>query len=155
MAALAALSIMLYKNLFGSLHLASSIRCADLSRISGNERQLADAIDFPELRRRYRDKIKSQLRYAKALAVAAPLLGLLGTVIGMLNTFEALSAKSSADTTQSVADGISIALTTTQAGLMIAIPALFLGEWIKRRARESELELFARHHDLDTSNPSS
>lgn len=59
-----------------------------------------------------------------ALVVAAPLLGLLGTVLGMIGTFDAVAQRSS-ETTQMVSVGISQALITTQAGLVAALPGTF------------------------------
>ncbi len=59
-----------------------------------------------------------------ALVVAAPLLGLLGTVFGMVETFQAVAARH-ADTAPMVADGISQALVTTQIGLVAALPGTF------------------------------
>lgn len=56
-----------------------------------------------------------------ALVVAAPLLGLLGTVLGMIETFEAVAANTS-ETANLVASGISKALITTQVGLLAALP---------------------------------
>lgn len=56
-----------------------------------------------------------------ALVVAAPLLGLLGTVLGMIETFSAVAANSS-ETANLVAGGISQALITTQVGLVAALP---------------------------------
>ncbi len=63
----------------------------------------------------------------------APLMGLLGTVIGMLTTFRGLGI-SGAHAIDIVADGIRVALITTQTGLMIAIPGyLFIAAILKRR----------------------
>jgi biopolymer transport protein ExbB len=56
-----------------------------------------------------------------ALVAAAPLLGLLGTVMGMVGTFDAVAHRSH-EATQMVAGGISQALITTQAGLVTALP---------------------------------
>jgi len=57
---------------------------------------------------------------------AAPLVGLLGTVTGMLATFGALGTGSGGDKTMGlVASGISEALITTETGLVIALPGLF------------------------------
>ena len=61
-----------------------------------------------------------------ALTVAAPLLGLLGTVSGMMTTFDAVSMPTgAADTTERISGGISQALLTTQVGLVVAIPGYF------------------------------
>ncbi|MDQ8187163.1 MotA/TolQ/ExbB proton channel family protein [Pelagicoccus sp. SDUM812002] len=96
------------------------------------------------MRSSFRARIHKRLRFSRVLTVAAPLLGLLGTVMGMLNTFNVLSQEKSADTATSVAEGISMALVTTQAGLMVALPALFLTEWIKQLSKRSERMFFAQ-----------
>jgi biopolymer transport protein ExbB len=68
-----------------------------------------------------------ELRFMKICVAAAPLLGLLGTVTGMLSTFRALAEGSGGDKTMNlVAGGISEALITTETGLVIALPGLFL-----------------------------
>ncbi|MEO0982019.1 MAG: MotA/TolQ/ExbB proton channel family protein [Pseudomonadota bacterium] len=61
----------------------------------------------------------------KVLAAVAPLLGLLGTVIGMIQTFTAITIYGAGDP-QLMADGISVALMTTVLGLVAAIPLLLL-----------------------------
>lgn len=67
------------------------------------------------------------LRFLRICVAAAPLLGLLGTVTGMLSTFQALAEGSGGDKTMNlVAGGISEALITTETGLVIALPGLFL-----------------------------
>ncbi|MEY3011688.1 MAG: hypothetical protein RIT45_423 [Pseudomonadota bacterium] len=73
-------------------------------------------------------------RLVEAIVVAAPLTGLLGTVSGMIGTFEALS-DGAATATGGVAGGISEALLTTQAGLVVAIPGLLVGRLLARRER--------------------
>ena len=65
---------------------------------------------------------------------AAPLVGLLGTVTGMLATFGALSTGSGGDQTLgAVAGGISEALITTETGLAIALPGLFFQSMLTRK----------------------
>jgi biopolymer transport protein ExbB len=59
-----------------------------------------------------------------ALTAVAPLLGLLGTVVGMIQTFDAVAAVGG-DTGTRVAAGISQALITTQFGLVVAVPGVF------------------------------
>lgn len=68
------------------------------------------------------------------LAAAAPLLGLLGTVEGMIETFRVISASGTSEAT-SLSSGISQALITTQTGLVVAVPGLVLGNFLRRRAR--------------------
>lgn len=71
----------------------------------------------------------------KLLAAVAPLLGLLGTVTGMIETFQAISLFGSGDP-QMMAGGISQALVTTVIGLVVAIPLLFCHSLLVSRSRE-------------------
>ena len=70
-------------------------------------------------------KLESGLNFVKVLAAVAPLMGLLGTVIGMINTFQAITLFGTGDP-QIMAGGISEALVTTVLGLIAAIPLLLL-----------------------------
>lgn len=75
-------------------------------------------------------------RYLTALgtiATAAPLLGLLGTVVGMIEIFAAQSGGTSSGSPQQLAHGISVALYNTAFGLMIAIPALMSHRYFRGR----------------------
>ena len=70
--------------------------------------------------------IARDLKVMKVCIAAAPLLGLLGTVTGMLATFGALAVGSGGDKTMAaVSRGISEALITTETGLVIALPGMF------------------------------
>jgi biopolymer transport protein ExbB len=81
---------------------------------------------FQEVRTSEVVPFERDLRVMRICVGAAPLLGLLGTVTGMLATFGALATGSGGDKTMSlVAEGISEALITTETGLVIAIPGLF------------------------------
>ena len=64
-----------------------------------------------------RENTNEELHFLAALVAAAPLLGLLGTVIGIMDTFNANSAANA----QALASGIGKALVTTQAGLASAV----------------------------------
>jgi biopolymer transport protein ExbB len=75
-----------------------------------------------------------------AMIAAAPLLGLLGTVAGMIGTFESL-AGSAAQSMGGLAGGISEALLNTEAGLAVAIPALLLLYLGHRQAEKGLREL--------------
>lgn len=70
----------------------------------------------------------------KLLAGVAPLLGLLGTVVGMIVTFQAISLFGTGDP-KLMANGISQALVTTALGLIVAIPLLFLHTLVTSRSR--------------------
>jgi len=75
-----------------------------------------------------------------ALTAVAPLLGLLGTVRGMIGTFSAV-AQISGTTGVEVADGISQALITTQFGLVVAVPGVFGVSRLRGLSREVEARL--------------
>jgi len=102
-------------------------------------------------------KVAHQLeRYLPALATiasAAPLLGLLGTVIGMIEIFgsQAPSGSLSGGNPAQLAHGISVALYNTAFGLIVAIPALIFWRYFRARVDGYVLELelaaerFARH----------
>lgn len=77
-----------------------------------------------------------------SLVGLAPLLGLLGTVTGMIETFDAIGDSVLLSATGGgIAGGISEALFSTQVGLMIAVPGLLIGRLLDRRREELELEL--------------
>ncbi len=64
----------------------------------------------------------------------APLLGLLGTVMGMIGVFDALAVQGTGNP-RALSGGISEALVSTQTGLLVAIPALFAGHFLRRRTQ--------------------
>ena len=68
------------------------------------------------------------------LAKASPLLGLLGTVTGMIATFDIISVFGTGNA-RAMAAGISEALITTQTGLLVAIPGLYAYNWLTRRSQ--------------------
>lgn len=70
----------------------------------------------------------------KLLSAVAPLLGLLGTVTGMIVTFQAITQGGGGDS-RLMADGISQALVTTVLGLVVAIPLLFLHSLLASRSK--------------------
>jgi biopolymer transport protein ExbB len=89
---------------------------------------------FEELHATEIAPFERDLRVMKICVSAAPLLGLLGTVTGMLTTFAALASGSGGDKTMGmVADGISEALITTETGLVIALPGLFFQYQLVRK----------------------
>jgi biopolymer transport protein ExbB len=83
--------------------------------------------------------LRSYMRVLDATVQIAPLLGLFGTVLGMISAFQALqNAGSEADPTV-LAGGIWVALLTTAVGLAVAIPMAFVNSWFEGRIeREKE-----------------
>jgi len=109
----------------------------------------------PHSRKRLEDRASEALlleqpaldRFGSAIlviAAVAPLLGLLGTVTGMIGTFEIITEFGTGDP-RMLSGGISEALVTTQLGLVVAIPTLLVGNLLDRRAEGvlSQLELAA------------
>ncbi len=78
--------------------------------------------------------LESGLSIIKLFAAVAPLLGLLGTVTGMIATFQSISLFGTGDP-KLMADGISQALVTTMLGLCVAIPLLFLYNLVASRSK--------------------
>jgi biopolymer transport protein ExbB len=89
---------------------------------------------------RQRPPLHRYLAVIAVLAAVAPLLGLLGTVIGMVDTFHVISTFGTGNV-KGLSNGISVALITTQSGLIVAIPGLFLSGYLQRRATRQELRL--------------
>lgn len=76
------------------------------------------------------------LRVLDAIVQAAPMLGLLGTVLGMIGAFGEVSRGGGATDPAALADGIWIALSTTALGLTVAIPFYFLSSWFEGRVEQ-------------------
>ena len=89
---------------------------------------------FDEVRTEEMEPFARDLRLMNIAVGAAPLVGLLGTVTGMLSTFDAMSTGGGGDKTMSrIAKGISEALYTTETGLMVALPGVFFHYYLNRR----------------------
>jgi len=80
------------------------------------------------------EKIKRNVRPLSVIATVCPLLGLLGTVYGMIDAFQKTADAGGAAKTADLANGIYEALVSTAAGLTIAIPVLLLFQWLSTRA---------------------
>jgi biopolymer transport protein ExbB len=107
-----------------------------------NPRQVLDVHESTTLKR-----LEKDLVVLAALTAAAPLLGLLGTVAGMIETFDAVSA--AGDTAGRVASGISQALITTQFGLVVAIPGVFGLAYLRRLHAQAKMRFaVCRSHVL-------
>jgi biopolymer transport protein TolQ len=91
-----------------------------------------------------RDEAAHGLPWLAVVATVSPLLGLLGTVLGVMNSFIGVAAAGSANIT-AVAPGVAQALTTTVAGLVVAIPAAIAYNYFAARLQlfMSELEGFS------------
>lgn len=79
-------------------------------------------------------RLERFLSALKVSAAIAPLLGLLGTVTGMINTFQVITTHGTGDP-RLMAGGISEAMVTTQVGLAVAIPIMIISAFLSRRAQ--------------------
>ncbi len=79
------------------------------------------------------------------LGVISPLIGLLGTVLGLMEMFSGMTDASAVISPATLADGLGLAMTTTAAGLIIALPAItgaqLLGMWVEKTLAKIEYTL--------------
>ncbi len=87
--------------------------------------------------RRETVRLRHGLSCLVAITMALPLLGLLGTVLGMMKTFAALGDRGRLSAAAMITNGISEALLSTQAGLVAAVPLLLLYGMLAARLRQS------------------
>ena len=116
-----------------------------LGKAAAQAAQLIDAreptwrlhIHFDQARRALgRGRLSTDMMIA-----AAPLLGLLGTITGMIDTFEVLGGGSGAGYSEAMARGISKALITTEFGLVLSIPGILVSRALRRREARIERAL--------------
>ena len=81
----------------------------------------------------YLENLRGAMRGLEVIAALAPLLGLLGTVLGMIEAFRALEAAGSQVDPSVLSGGIWEALLTTAVGLGVAIPVIAVLNWLERR----------------------
>lgn len=112
----------------GILHSYSQLR-------TGNH--IEDKSTLRLLIMRSRPVLRRNIAVIGVLAGIAPLLGLLGTVTGMMATFEVLGGFGTGNV-RAMAEGLSEALLTTQTGLVVAIPGMFMAGFLDRRAKRFE-----------------
>lgn len=96
---------------------------------------------------RLNDKIDNNLDMITALVALCPLMGLLGTVTGMIEVFSVLASTGGSDA-KSMAGGVSKATIPTMAGMVAAISGVFANTYLARIA-ENEKALFADHLTMD------
>jgi biopolymer transport protein ExbB len=116
----------------------AQILYAGLSNLGKGRLTVREKIE--EVGRREVSFLERYLNVISTIASIATLLGLLGTVTGMIKTFKVLAAKGIAEPGD-VAGGISEALITTAAGLIVAIPSLVMYNYLRSKVRSLTLEL--------------
>jgi len=83
---------------------------------------------------RQASSVQGQIQYLLDIAVISPMVGLLGTVIGMLNTFNVVALDIAKAKPVLLAAGVSQALVTTAAGLVVGIPAMVFYAYFRGRS---------------------
>ncbi len=86
-------------------------------------------------------RLEHQLGYLALIGNIAPMIGLFGTVVGMIASFQAIASGGAAPSPQKLAEGIATALFTTEIGLAIALPALAAYDILKNRLARLILEV--------------
>ena len=86
-------------------------------------------------------RVKAKVNYLTLFANIATLLGLLGTIMGLITSFQSVSSASDAAKQEMLASGISMAMLTTAAGLIVAIPCL-VGYYILNNRSEFLIDQF-------------
>ncbi len=87
------------------------------------------------------EEMETHAAMVRTVVMVAPLLGLLGTVAGMIETFASLGSGELYSRSGGIAGGISIALLTTQMGLCIAVPGIIVGRLLELKQRRLGEEL--------------
>jgi len=123
MIAIIALSVVLYSRCFKLLLTLHRSR-----RLFGRVETVA--VGRLAVLQRRQEEVRQSFQFQRvalgAMIAAAPLLGLLGTVSGMVKTFESLASRGAERSMEGLARGISEVLVATESGLAVAIPALLL-----------------------------
>ncbi len=93
-------------------------------------------------------RLEHQIGYLALIGNLAPMIGLFGTVVGMIASFQAIAAGGAAPSPQKLAEGIATALFTTELGLAIALPALFAFDVLKNRLARFMLDISVLSENL-------
>ncbi|MGH8502112.1 MAG: MotA/TolQ/ExbB proton channel family protein [Gammaproteobacteria bacterium] len=116
------------------------ILAAGLSNANSDRQVMKESIE--ETGRHVVHELEHFLNTLGTIAAISPLLGLLGTVIGMMQIFSTITNVGVGDP-QQMAGGISVALITTVAGLIVAIPALFFYRYFRGRVDDLVIDMEA------------
>lgn len=112
---------------------------AGLGKLSAGYAQAIEAMQ--EVGEEENMKLEHRLSYMALIGTIAPMLGLFGTVHGMINAFQVIAVSQTAPKANELAEGISTALFTTLVGLAIAIPAIAAYSIMRNRVSRLVLEV--------------
>ncbi len=131
-----------YKNYGNSEFVAAPWQMAILKEVMTYKQSDLDPDkkSLARIQRPHHMELNKHINTILVLAAIAPLLGLLGTVAGMIKTFDVIAFFGSGNA-KAMAGGISEALITTQTGLIVAVPGLILGNFLSRRAQRISVRM--------------
>ncbi|NUQ63283.1 MAG: MotA/TolQ/ExbB proton channel family protein [Pirellulales bacterium] len=112
---------------------------AGLAKLSAGYAQAIEAMQ--EVGEEENMKLEHRLSYIALIGSLSPMVGLLGTVDGMVQSFRVIATSSATPKASELADGISMALITTLVGLVLAIPAVAIFNILKNRFARLVLEV--------------
>lgn len=113
-------------------HPLSKVLKAGLLKANKSDKEIQRSMEEEMLRSL--PAVQKNVDYISMAANTATLLGLLGTIFGLILAFQSLKGLSAQARQTALGDGISVAMFTTAFGLIIAIPFLFAHYWLNRRA---------------------
>jgi biopolymer transport protein ExbB/TolQ len=140
MIAIITLSVVLYSRCF---LLLMTLRQSRRELRQTSPRRLEEFAALRRMQEGVHDAFRQQRVALSAMIAAAPLLGLLGTVSGLVRTFESLSSRSGQNSMEGLAGGISEVLVATESGLVVAIPALLI-VYLAHREMRKQLQALNR-----------
>jgi biopolymer transport protein ExbB len=124
----------------------AAILCAGVKRYGRSAVEIEQAVlDAGE---RESNQLRRYMRLLSAISNVSPLLGMLGTVMGMIQSFNDISGSQAMGRPEMLAGGISEALLTTAAGLIVAIPAYLLYMYFLGRTDQLTMEMDSFAHKL-------
>jgi biopolymer transport protein ExbB/TolQ len=140
MIAIITLSVVLYSRCF---LLLMTLRQSRRKLRQTSPRLLEEFAALRRMQEGVHEAFRQQRVALSAMIAAAPLLGLLGTVSGLVRTFESLSSRAGQNSMEGLAGGISEVLVATESGLVVAIPALLI-VYLAHREMRKQLQALNR-----------
>jgi len=124
----------------------TNVIAAGLSRINAGYKQMEEAM--AEAGEEAATNLQQKISYLSLIANIAPMMGLLGTVQGMILAFNKIAVAGAAPDPGKLADSIQLALVTTFLGLLVAIPTMCVYQFFKNRVQKIVLEVGAISGEL-------
>lgn len=124
----------------------TNVIAAGLSRINVGYKQMEEAMK--EAGEEAATNLQQKVSYLALIANIAPMLGLLGTVQGMIKAFQVLATSGGSPDASKMAGDIQLALVTTFLGLIVAIPVMCVYHFFKNRVEKIVLEVGAISSEL-------